>query len=163
MAILLRGKSECPLCGKIIVEEEAILYTSFTSNAKDPLFMFSDAAVHTACNRHHKLGEKAMHYSEKAMFLTARVNRKCVVDQRLITDPDDHVFTCLLTSDESEELYDFNFITINRKNILRYSDRENFILAALKFNKEGKWGSISNFNFLDYLLTSFNFNKSFEK
>lgn len=50
MAIIIRGKTLCPLCGEVLTEEDEIFATShFISDKTDPLWCFSDAALHRQC------------------------------------------------------------------------------------------------------------------
>jgi hypothetical protein len=50
MAIVMRGKSTCPLCGKVLGKDDAIVGTThFIADQNDPLWRFSDAAMHRAC------------------------------------------------------------------------------------------------------------------
>jgi hypothetical protein len=50
MAIVIRGKSACQLCGNVMAEGDALVMTSpFISDRSDPLWRFSDAAFHAPC------------------------------------------------------------------------------------------------------------------
>lgn len=50
MALVMRGKSTCPLCGKVLAEGDDIVGTThFIADRNDPLWRFSDAAMHRAC------------------------------------------------------------------------------------------------------------------
>jgi hypothetical protein len=50
MALLLRGKTECALCGEVIgVSDEVFGTPHFIGDSTDPLFRFSDAALHRRC------------------------------------------------------------------------------------------------------------------
>ena len=50
MAIVLRGKTECSICGKVILSGDEIVSTShFIADKDDPLWRFSDSAMHHSC------------------------------------------------------------------------------------------------------------------
>ena len=50
MAIILRGKSQCPICSQVIGQDDEIVSTShFIGEQDDPLWRFSDAAMHRQC------------------------------------------------------------------------------------------------------------------
>ena len=50
MAIVLRGKTECSVCGNVIKEGDEIVATShFIADQNDPLWRFSDSAMHCYC------------------------------------------------------------------------------------------------------------------
>ena len=50
MALLLRGKTECPLCyGVIGKDDEVVGTTHFIADQTDPLWQYSDAAFHKKC------------------------------------------------------------------------------------------------------------------
>ena len=50
MALIIRGKSTCAICGKILADgDELVATTHFIPNEDDPLWRFSDAGMHYAC------------------------------------------------------------------------------------------------------------------
>lgn len=50
MAVIIRGKSKCSVCGKVIDERDQIVATSqFITDANDPLWKFSNTAMHKRC------------------------------------------------------------------------------------------------------------------
>ena len=50
MAIVLRGKTECSVCGRVIKGGDEIVSTShFISDKNDELWRFSDSAMHRSC------------------------------------------------------------------------------------------------------------------
>jgi hypothetical protein len=50
MALLLRGKTECPLCREAIGKDDEVVGTThFIADQTDPLWQFSDAAFHKKC------------------------------------------------------------------------------------------------------------------
>ena len=50
MAIVLRGKTECSVCSRVIHHEDEIVSTPhFISDEQDALWRFSDSAIHRSC------------------------------------------------------------------------------------------------------------------
>jgi len=47
----------------------------------------------------------------------------------------------------------FNFLTLNKDNIDKWDQKQAFLIAARQFNHEGKWEGLSEFNYLDYLIS----------
>jgi hypothetical protein len=153
MAIVIKGLSKCPLCGEVLDDNlEFTLFPPFTSNTKEPLFLFSDNGVHIACLDKHPLKEKALFNRVKYHKNLPSVNSKCIIDGCSIENPSDVLAIGLLTSLETEALYKFNFITINKRNLMRWQERNEFVELVLKFMYDGKWNSLTSFNYLEYLI-----------
>lgn len=50
MALIIRGKSTCALCGEVLEDgDDLFATTAFIENRDHPLWRFSDAAMHHAC------------------------------------------------------------------------------------------------------------------
>ena len=50
MALIFLGKTPCALCGKVLETGEDLVSTShFIGDQKDPLYRYSDAAMHRPC------------------------------------------------------------------------------------------------------------------
>jgi hypothetical protein len=49
MALILRGKTICPLCGNLIGEGDDVFATPAFLKSTHPLSSFSDAAFHAKC------------------------------------------------------------------------------------------------------------------
>lgn len=49
-ALIFRGKSKCSICGKVLAEQDDIVATThFIEDDSDPLWRFSDSAMHREC------------------------------------------------------------------------------------------------------------------
>ena len=60
MAIILRGKTRCPICGQVLEKgQKLVAFSKFISDQADPLAMFDDAALHEDCFRSHPLAGQA--------------------------------------------------------------------------------------------------------
>jgi len=50
MALIILGASHCPICGGVIGHDDEIVATThFIADRADPLWRFSDAAMHKGC------------------------------------------------------------------------------------------------------------------
>jgi hypothetical protein len=49
MALLIRGKTICPLCGNLIAENDDVYATPAFLKPTHPLASYSDAAFHSQC------------------------------------------------------------------------------------------------------------------
>lgn len=50
MALIILGKSKCPLCGDVIAKGDELVATShFIESPSHPLWRYSDAAMHEVC------------------------------------------------------------------------------------------------------------------
>jgi|SRR5215813_2735118 len=50
MALIVTGKTECPLCNEVLQEGDRIVATThFIGDPRDPLWPFSDGAMHKSC------------------------------------------------------------------------------------------------------------------
>jgi hypothetical protein len=50
MALIIRGKAECALCEVVLNANDKVIATShFIADTEDPLWRFSDAAMHQNC------------------------------------------------------------------------------------------------------------------
>jgi hypothetical protein len=50
MALFFPGKSKCPICNTVVgANEEHVATSHFISDGSDPLWSYSDAALHKAC------------------------------------------------------------------------------------------------------------------
>jgi hypothetical protein len=57
MAIILIGKSRCPLCGEILTAESSIISLPAISDVSNPLYHFFDSGIHESC--FEKWGKKS--------------------------------------------------------------------------------------------------------
>jgi len=157
MAIVFEDHSKCPLCNKILNNaEEYILFPPFIGNKKDPLFIFSDNGVHVKCLNEHPLGKHALLYLEKYDANIQSVKSGISTSGEVISNPANIIAFGLLTSDATEDLFKFNYFILNKANISEWKQRDEFIRIAARFNQEGKWEGITEFNYLDYLINLLN-------
>jgi hypothetical protein len=55
MAIILEGKTECSICGKVLEKgQEIIGFPHFIGDRNDPLWAYSDSGMHKGCFQNWK-------------------------------------------------------------------------------------------------------------
>src|SRR2546427_3362411 len=80
LPILIRGKTVCSLCGRVINEgEEVTMFSAFIPNELDPLLIFHDGAFHAGCFRRHPLSAEADRRCNESLERTGPGHRKCTV------------------------------------------------------------------------------------
>lgn len=142
MALLIRGETTCPICGKVIEEGQPIrAFSAFVADATDELSFFSDAAFHEACFMRHPLSRKADHRWTELVRRTGPGNRFCGVCGREITDPDDYFATGYLTGDENSPLYPYNYTQFHRSHLRQWPQLRVLLhhLDQLQQSRSG-WG-----------------------
>lgn len=150
---LFYTNQKCRLCQKGMDNiEHLFAFPAFISNTLDPFYQFNDSVVHLECLQEDPLGNRAIKFADQFFFSTRRENRICIIGKNIIKNFEDYIFIDLLTSNEREALYKFNFITLDRNNLEGWTDRSKFIATATKFKEENKWGDLSDFKYLDNLI-----------
>lgn len=153
MAIIFQNQSECSICRALLYNHQnIIMFPAFISNTKDPVYLFNDAGVHYSCLEKHSLRSKVSAFLEKVTFKTRPENRICDIGGNIIDLPENYLFISLLTSDETDELYSFNFMNIDIRNLSKWVDKQNFVDAIEQFLKDEKWEASGPFNYLEYVL-----------
>jgi len=74
------------------------------------------------------------------------------VNNERISNHKDALFIFLLTSDENEPLFQYNFCVLNRVKIKDWKDKPILIQEIKKFINSGKWKSMGNPSYLERLL-----------
>lgn len=132
-------------------EKKLYSFPAFVANSSDLMFKYNDQSFDLD-SLNSEEGQKAIQLSEQCLFNIKPVNRICTVSGNRIMSPDNYLFIPLLTSNEKEALYKFNFLTFDRNNLSKWDEREKFIETAKHFKNEGKWSDSSDFKFLDDLI-----------
>lgn len=153
MAIIFEDSSICPLCNKVLTKmEEYLLFPPFTGNKKEPLFIFNDGGVHVKCLNEHPLGKDALLYLEMYHNNRNAVHFGIGTNGQFIKERKNRLSWTLLTSDPNEDLFKFNFYIVDETRLSEWVEREEFIKVARRFNQEGKWEGLTEFNLLDFLI-----------
>jgi predicted nucleic acid-binding Zn ribbon protein len=115
MAIIIRGKTKCFICGAVIEDEQPVRsFPHFIQNELDPLAVFNDGAFHLECFRNQPLAQKAEElYDEMLRHLTP-THRVCVVCNKPLSDPDDYFTVGYLTEDETAPAHVYNYTQAHR-------------------------------------------------
>jgi hypothetical protein len=140
MALLLYGKSECPLCGHVINEAEPVYcFPAFVVNELDPCFFFSDAAFHEVCLKQHPYGSDAIISAEEWYSRVGPGKRKCVVCKEEVTDPNDYFLIGRLSGLDADPLHAFNYTHLHKSCIPKWRERLHFINVAKTALTLGVW------------------------
>ena len=140
MALLIRGATSCPICGKVIEEgEDAVLFNHFVMNESDELFRFSDSACHSTCFQNHPLGPALVVAFEDYVNRTGPGHRHCAVCANEIMDPNDYLLIGYLGEPSKSRLAGFNFTHLHRSHISLWSEAERFLRLAKEALASGSW------------------------
>jgi hypothetical protein len=122
MALLIRGRTVCGLCGLVIsADDDVVIFPPMTSNTVDPIFRYSDAACHASCVDSACDGPQALERMAELLIAGAPGSRRCEACGEVVRDPDDYLGIGFLTSDVSLLASRFNFVHLHRSHIHRWS------------------------------------------
>ncbi|MFT3823156.1 MAG: hypothetical protein QM731_04515 [Chitinophagaceae bacterium] len=153
MAIVFEGLSKCPLCNEVLDKEnEFMLVPPVISNTKDELFLFSDAGIHVECLDRSENRNKLLYHIQQYHELLSRAKLKSIADGEQAGDGRDMLLIGLLSSNEKEELSEFNYTVLNLNKLKQWEDYDRFIDVAGKFLSEGKWGGYAGYNYLEKIM-----------
>jgi len=152
MAIFIQGM-RCPLCGRPILAGESVkMFKSFVSDPDDPLFVFSDAALHFGCfynDARASIAEKRYEAFSEANKAEAR---RCRISGVLIADPDDYLSLGYITDDPREPLYDYNWAHFSKRALRIWPQ----IGSLIEMLEEAKSKPIFHKKSLDWLIAELN-------
>lgn len=70
MAIIIKGKSKCPICNEVMkTNDDLVAFPHFIDDVKSPLYFFSDRGFHKDCFDAHKLSEDVIIALTKKGFI----------------------------------------------------------------------------------------------
>lgn len=133
-------------------DKDKYVFPAFVPNILDCLYEFNDKVLDRDFVINHKYGDLAIKYSKESIKSILPENRRCIVDNQLILNEEDYLYTGLLTSNSEEDLFNYNFITINKNNLSNWEDRGEFISYAKSFINDNKWKDIGDFKYLENLI-----------
>jgi len=140
MAIIIEGKTACPLCSNILEKgQEVVSFPAFVGNGLDPLWPFSDAAFHSDCFEQHPLSSEAIARYEEMREETAPGSRACVVCKAEIEDPDDYFGLGHLVSSPTHPLYRYNYTHAHTSCLPRWSEISRVQRMLQKLKESGHW------------------------
>jgi len=116
MALFVSGMP-CCICGKPMRSaNEILMFSPFIADRSDPLFVFSDAIVHTACFVQHPLSDQVTKWHDETVRNQRATERTCAACGKPILNPDDYFGTGLLARDPANPLHEFNFVHLHRSH-----------------------------------------------
>ena len=140
MALLIRGKTLCPICRLPIGEEDDIvLFPAFVDNELDPFYMFSDAAFHARCFHEHPYSEQALERLSSVENARRPDQRICLVCDQQVTDPADYIGWGFLTDDPAEPASNYNFVHLHQTHVCFWGARRRVLAAIGELDSSGKW------------------------
>jgi len=148
MAIIFENQSRCPLCNDVLNKSrEYILIPPLISNQLDNLFIFSDAGVHLDCLDKCSAKGKLFKHIDLYYQYSNRI-RSITIDN----NKSDIIGFGLLTSNENEQLFKYNYNIFSKQELLEWKDLHVFKNLVYIFLEEQKWKGLNDFNYLEYLL-----------
>ena len=139
MAVFVPGMI-CPFCRKAISRsDDIIMFPPFVPNRRDPLYLFNDAVLHRACCEDHPLSKKATVCAEEARSHSRPGNRRCIVCNGDILDPDDYFSVGFLTDDSSSPAFAFNNLQLHRSHFLQWDRAAEFRQAVQQRQESEVW------------------------
>ncbi len=141
MAILLVGKTNCPICGKVIEKmEEVIGFPHIIVNEKDPLYALSDSSCHVACVNADPLGREMLAAADEYFESAGPGKRACVVCGNQVLNPDDYFLILHLGNPPTSQLAKFNYTHLHRSHIHDWKQADEFLVLARTAVDAGQWG-----------------------
>lgn len=140
MAIVLLGKTQCVICGKVLQATDKIIgFPAMFPNEVDVLHQFHDAAVHVVCLEGHPLRQAIEKRMAEYQQKTGPGKRRCRVCGREILMPDDYFGLGHLTDDIHDPLFQFNYAHFHRSHLFAWSERPILIRELSRLEKSEKW------------------------
>lgn len=140
MALLILGKTNCPICGTVMQDgQRTVGFPPFVGNELDPLYFFHDSAFHEECFRRHPLAETVTFFLREMQAKTAPKNRGCIVCMKPINDPDDYFTLGHLVSDTSHVLFPYNYAQFHYSCLPQWQQRVYVKNLLSGLQASGRW------------------------
>ncbi len=147
MALLLLGKTICPICGLVIRDgQELKCFPPFVSNELDSLIIFNDACFHLNCFERHELADEALERSEEALLQLD--TNTCVLCGKALVDYDDYFVMPGFSGDDASPLYEFNYLKMHRSCLSKWDRRAELLRLVRELKDSGSWRGYT----VDYLM-----------
>lgn len=139
MALFVPG-TPCRLCGREMLRgDEVVTFAPFVANKKNPLFIFSDGAVHKSCFERHPLAERARCCHGEALAMLAPDKRLCIVCGERIRKPEEYFTIGFLTDDPASPLFQYNYLQAHRAHLASWSGYTELRRLVEQFQSSGEW------------------------
>jgi hypothetical protein len=140
MTILLLGETSCAICGNVIDRgDEAVLFSHFVLNDRDPLRALSDAACHAACVGADPRGAAMLAAAEAHATNTGPGKRACAACGGEILEPDDYLLIGYLGDTSADPLGRFNYTHLHMSHIRDWKQADEFLALAKAALDAGRW------------------------
>lgn len=143
MVVLIRGKTVCAICGKVIYDGQAVqMFRPFVSNELDPLHFTSDAALHKECFLQHPLSAAVSSRYQEMLKRTALPFR-CRICAKVIDDPEDYCAFGHLTTNEGDQLFKYNYAMFHRHCLHLWADKDAVKRQLEELRLSGEWRGVA--------------------
>jgi hypothetical protein len=140
MAIVIVGQTPCLLCGTLLAQgQRTVQFPPFVANEADPIWKFSDAAMHEECFRGDPLAAAAESRYRELRERGDPAKSRCHVCGNRITNPGGFFPFGYLTGDVSHRLYRLNYAVFHRSCLPRWSELASMRELATAQLKSGLW------------------------
>lgn len=121
MALLVRGRTRCVVCNKVIGGEDAVLSVpAFVRDRTSDLFPYSDGVVHVDCLASDPVARRAADLAHETIERLGPGNRSCEVCAQQVRDPDDYVTLGFLTERAGSPAATLNWLQFHRSHLHRW-------------------------------------------
>ena len=137
MALLIRGKTTCGLCSKVIGEDDEVFAVPpLITNTLDPLYKFNDQIFLAECTKGNtdfeKLGRLIALWEERS---TGKIS---FLSGNPITSPED--FFAFPYLGEEPQLKELNFQVGSKSDLREWPELPNIIESLEALQSSGAWG-----------------------
>lgn len=136
MSLILRNKTRCSICNKLILEGERIRsIPDFSYGLDSPYDFFSGKIFHEVCFISHAQSNNVLEHLDK---IEEEYDKKvCFISGEPITidnikHPDNHIFVGYLTKDKGNPLFKYNNIHLNKRYLEFWKEKDSFKKLLLK-------------------------------
>lgn len=122
MALLTR-KSTCKICGELLGDRATraiVAFGHFIGNRLDPLYPFTDAAVHADCLERDPRHDAALACQE------ALLRRECVCHACKQVIAGERIYTGFVVGLPNHPLWRYNFLSFHPEHFDGWADRSTF-------------------------------------
>jgi hypothetical protein len=140
MALVIRGKTICRICGKVIgKDDEVAAFPAFVGNQKDPFYRFNDGAFHQSCFEALPESEAFNRRYREMLEHSGPGHRACSVCGEQIMNPDDYFGFGFLTDAANDPLSEFNYVHLHRSHIKDWPVLDRAVRLIEELNQSGCW------------------------
>ncbi len=140
MAILIAGRTECPLCSAVLhADDDAVAFPPIFLNRLDSTFEVSDAAVHRDCLLTRPYAQRALAKLEDYLRRTDRA-KVCAICARPLDDPADYFALGPLSDRPDEPIARYDWFESHLHCLPAWAGRVDLLGALRETERSGKWG-----------------------